>query len=489
MSAPGRALPEAPGRRGWCPSLARPMPTGDGLLARVHPPLGILTPAQARAVAEGARRFGNGHIDLTGRANLQVRGVREATRAPLAQMLGAVGLGDVRADGGPQRLTLTGPLSGHDPAETIDVPRLARAIEAAGRRLAGLPAKTLVFVEGRPGAAAPDADVSVRALGPGRVAVAVAAEGGSLDLAICDADDAPAAVALLLAAFASTGRRRARDLSACERAGLAKACHAAASPPPSAGEGGPCVSRGWERGSATGQDVVPGATPPKSALPSPPLLLKVPSPVGGGGTAFGPIPSAGITPLAPGRAILAVDAPFGRCTADALDRLAAVADDLGASEIRLSPARGFVLVVTGEDRARTHLATVAAEFITEPDDPRRTVAGCTGAPACASGTTPTLVDAGRLAEAFRPLAARGLTAHVSGCAKGCAHPGLSDLTLVARGGFYGIVIGGAPADPAAMHLPIEAVLERLGRASVAGLAAAFAPDGVAAARGRDRKPA
>ena len=163
MSAPRHALPTVHVRRGWCPSLMRPMPTGDGLLARVHPPLGILTPAQARAVAEGARRFGNGHIDLTGRANLQVRGVREATHVPLAQMLEAAGLGDVRADGGPQRLTLTGPLSGHDPAETIDVLRLARAIEAAGRGLSDLPAKTLVSVEGRPGAAAPDADVSVRA--------------------------------------------------------------------------------------------------------------------------------------------------------------------------------------------------------------------------------------------------------------------------------------------------------------------------------------
>ncbi len=79
-----RALPEAPARRGWCPGLTRPMPTGDGLLARVHPPLGILTLDQARAVAEGARLFGNGHLDLTARANLQIRGVSEATRAPLA---------------------------------------------------------------------------------------------------------------------------------------------------------------------------------------------------------------------------------------------------------------------------------------------------------------------------------------------------------------------------------------------------------------------
>ncbi|TXM87393.1 hypothetical protein FV223_27475 [Methylobacterium sp. WL116] len=51
MNVPRRVLPDAANRRGWCPSLARPMPTGDGLLARIHPPLGILTRAQIRAVA------------------------------------------------------------------------------------------------------------------------------------------------------------------------------------------------------------------------------------------------------------------------------------------------------------------------------------------------------------------------------------------------------------------------------------------------------
>ena len=34
VSTHRRVLPEAPARRGWCPGLSRPMPTGDGLLAR-----------------------------------------------------------------------------------------------------------------------------------------------------------------------------------------------------------------------------------------------------------------------------------------------------------------------------------------------------------------------------------------------------------------------------------------------------------------------
>ncbi len=117
------------------------MPTGDGLLARVHPPLGILTLAQARAVAEGAARFGNGHLDLTARANLQVRGVTDATRTALAGLLEEAGLGDGRADGGPQRVTLTSPTAGLGPEAVIDVPALADAIETAARDIPGLPAQ------------------------------------------------------------------------------------------------------------------------------------------------------------------------------------------------------------------------------------------------------------------------------------------------------------------------------------------------------------
>lgn len=175
-----RGLPDA-ARRGWCPGLARPMPTGDGLLARIHPPLGVLTLAQARTVAEGARRHGNGHLDLTARANLQIRGVTEATAAPLAALLGDVGLGDTRADGGPQRLTLTSPLAGRDPSEILDVPALARAIEAAGRAVPGLPAKTLVAV----GCALEEADWSVVPTAAERVAIVPAS--GAIPAAECAA--------------------------------------------------------------------------------------------------------------------------------------------------------------------------------------------------------------------------------------------------------------------------------------------------------------
>lgn len=392
------------------------MPTGDGLLARIHPPLGVLTLAQAGAVAEGARRYGNGHLDLTARANLQIRGVSEATTGPLAALLDASGLGDTRTDGGPQRLTLTSPLAGQDTAA------LARAIEDAGRGVPGLPAKTLVAV----GLRMEEADCSVLPLAADRAAIVAGTSVWE-----CRSTDTPSAVGALLTAFAATGKRRMREVAVADIA--FRHCERSETIP----DGGP---------SAT---VVPGLS------------------------------SHGVQP------VLALDAPFGRCTVATFERLIAIADTIGAPEFRLSPSRGIVLLPSHPERVR--LADLAADFITTADDPRRAVAACTGAPACASGSTPTLRDAARVADAFRPLAARGLVAHVSGCAKGCAKPGPADLTLVGREGQYGIVIGGNPSDTLSLQVPIEAALERLGRAASVGLAAAFASASIDI--GRNRRPA
>ena len=458
MNAPAhrRALPEAPGRRGWCPGLARPMPTGDGLLARVHPPLGMLSLDQARAVARGARLFGNGHLDLTARANLQIRGVTEPTRAPLAGLLTEAGLGDRRGDGGPQRLTLTQPLAGHDPAELIDVPALAGAVEAAALDIPGLPAKTLVVVEGRPDAALPDADCVVAARDAARVEIVIAAGDGMHTVTDCTATEAPAFVAALLAAFARTGRRRMRDLSEDERVSVR-------------GSLAPQANERYLRSGAVARASSPGR--------------------GGSEERGAPFaPRAGLRRRSDLQ-ILALDAPFGRCTADALDRVVSAAEAIGADTIRLSPTRGFVLLAAADAPAAGVLAKLASDFIVAPDDPRRSVDACTGAPGCASGSTPTLPDAARLAQAFRPLGAQGLAAHVSGCAKGCARPGTADLTLVGAQGRYGIVIGGAPGDEPAIHLPIEAVLDRLGRAKTVGLAAAFAPNMAWPDNGRNGRPA
>ncbi|WP_375453886.1 precorrin-3B synthase [uncultured Methylobacterium sp.] len=466
MSGSRRIPPDAPARRGWCPGLARPMPTGDGLLARIHPPLGILSLAQLRAVADAARRFGNAHVDVTARANLQIRGVTEATRAGLAAALERVGLGDARADGGPQRLTLTSPRAGLSPA-FLDLPGLARSIEAQGRAIPNLPPKTLVLIEGGGATGLPGiaADLHVRATASGRAAIGLGGDDGIAWVAECGEREVAGSVAALLRAFAGTGRRRVRDLAPAERAALLQ---------PRAGVDG-CARRlplPGEEGQGEGR-----AASGDGAGTAAPSAVRTRS------SATPAVTETGASQEPQGRSLMPADdtlleleAPFGRCTADMLVRLAEAGAALGAADIRLSPARGFVLHAQDsrpDRRAELLAGLTAAGFVTAPDDPRRAVAACPGAPACGSGSTPTGADAARLAAAFRPLAARGLTAHVSGCAKGCAHPGRADLTLVGRGGRYGVVLDGMPGDAPAWELTFEAALERVWRANSSTLAEAF----------------
>ncbi|WP_412550672.1 precorrin-3B synthase [Shimia sp. MIT910701] len=66
-----------PDAKGWCPGAYKPMMSGDGLVVRVRPVMARLTQEQILGLCETADRFGSGLIDLTSRANLQIRGVKE----------------------------------------------------------------------------------------------------------------------------------------------------------------------------------------------------------------------------------------------------------------------------------------------------------------------------------------------------------------------------------------------------------------------------
>ena len=78
---------ERPQAKGWCPTTLAPMQSGDGLIVRIKPAFGRLTSAQAKAVADLARLYGNGFLDITSRANIQIRGVDEARLPSLISAL------------------------------------------------------------------------------------------------------------------------------------------------------------------------------------------------------------------------------------------------------------------------------------------------------------------------------------------------------------------------------------------------------------------
>ncbi|WP_240336733.1 cobalamin biosynthesis protein CobG [Tropicibacter sp. Alg240-R139] len=96
--------------RGWCPSAHRPMMSGDGLVVRVRPRMARLTAVQAMGLCDVAERYGNGTIDLTNRANLQVRGVDEGDHQRMLDDLAALNLLDAEPGIERKRNILISPL-------------------------------------------------------------------------------------------------------------------------------------------------------------------------------------------------------------------------------------------------------------------------------------------------------------------------------------------------------------------------------------------
>jgi precorrin-3B synthase len=135
---------------------------------------------------------------------------------------------------------------------------------------------------------------------------------------------------------------------------------------------------------------------------------------------------------------------FGQIGADTFGALAA-----RGHALRLTPWR--MILIAGLPGLPDDPA-----LITRPDDPLLRVAACTGAPGCPQALGPTRGLARTLARTLAGTLARTLAAeaghplHVSGCAKGCAHPGPAETTLVATPRGYDIIRGGCASD--APHL-------------------------------------
>jgi precorrin-3B synthase len=178
-----------------------------------------------------------------------------------------------------------------------------------------------------------------------------------------------------------------------------------------------------------------------------------------------PVDSAAIRPLPPAApppcvvgslpGAWGVGLPFGATDATTLHALADLAERYGDGALRLTPWRAFI--VRGGALPE---AAAALGLIVDPADPRLALAACAGRPGCASAHADTRADAARLA-ALLP----GLRAHLSGCTKGCAHPGPAPVTLVACPDGYALVRDGAASDtPEHTGLTLDAAAALVRRA-------------------------
>ena len=72
-------------RRDLCPGVLRPWPAADGALVRIRLVGGRLSPDELAALSRVAVEHGDGDVHLTGRANLQLRGLPSSADGSLPE--------------------------------------------------------------------------------------------------------------------------------------------------------------------------------------------------------------------------------------------------------------------------------------------------------------------------------------------------------------------------------------------------------------------
>jgi precorrin-3B synthase len=398
--------------KGWCPGALKPMRSGDGLIVRVRPRCGMFRPDELVVLAEAAQRFGNGHIDLTRRANLQIRGVGEESLPGLHDVIGGLGLLDPTPEGEAVRNLMISPLAGVDPAEVLDIRGIALEIArllVSERALWALPSKFGFIVDGCGTLTLADerADIRLTAIRNGAnpsVAIGIDTQAGIDWLGSVSPAAAATAAIETACAFLETApngtRQRMRDLSDEGFASLRSSMKSRVNP-----------------------------------------VMVIPEHTDGSSDR-----RVGLLDLGSGRFAVGIAAPFGRVETDQLRILAGEMAAFGVKEIRLSPWRILYAGIPGASIGQAILDVAGgAGLIVDPDDPLLRVEACPGAPACRSTRLDTRGDARRLAALSSRFGFEG-TVHVSGCAKGCAKSAAADLVLVGAEDVYGIVRNGTAGD-------------------------------------------
>jgi precorrin-3B synthase len=392
-----------PRRRGVCPGLSAPMPTGDGLLARLM----LIEPVSLDAMAglcAAARRHGNGTFEISARGSLQVRGLTPHGAPLFAAAVAELAI--AAQEGVPVIAGID------DGGADVVAGELRQAI--ADARLALSP-KVSVVVDGntRLHLDALSADVRLRRAARGHeqdasavpFCLGIGGDGFSATwLGTVARQAAVGAVMDVLNTIAVRGpTARAADI--LSRQGV-DAFHAGA--------------------------VKPACPPPFRTRAE----------------------MIGRHAMRDGTTALGVGLAFGHIDADTLAELLSMAAWHGARAVRPAPDRVLLLIGMSVRQARDLTAAAARlGFMVQADDPRRRFAACAGAPACASGLIPARAIAATLATASAAIlksARDGVVVHISGCPKGCAHPAPAALTFVGAAHGCGVIhdgsAGAAPHD-------------------------------------------
>ena len=423
-----------------CPGIVHLALMADGGLARLRAPGGMLDVAQVRAVADAAERLGSGVVDLTNRANLQIRGLKPGGGRELAEALEAAGF-RFHGEADRRRNILVDPFSGIDPAERRDMRPLADALDRAlveAPWIAGLSPKFSFALDGggvsRVSAVA--SDVTAIAVGEG-ISVRVGGRWAA------DFEDETAAVdAMIALAETAVGvgpKARGKDLWLVGASAEANGARRQPLLLPFTGEGED--EGAWRCGIKEASVRADALNPEASAQKPLTLTLSRKRERGAADRAASArskelSPRFGVVSTAHDEVVaLSLAVPVGRLDPKMLRFLADVAEVEGDGFARLAPWSGVVLAGIRAERAGALIDAATDAGFVPPDVARRLrIVACAGAPSCerARELAKALGAAVLALASAEPgrLPAAPATLHLSACAKGCAGSATADLLLL-----------------------------------------------------------
>jgi precorrin-3B synthase len=476
----------------------------DGGICRIKMPGGVLRASEARAIADAAEQHASGVIEITNRANLQIRGVLAGHEAVLSERLVDAGFGPAtlaaieallmsaaRAASAADdvRNLMLSPSAGRDPQALIDTRPLAGQLLAllqSEPRFTALSPKFALLLDGGEQLAmvehphdvwlaAMSTDDGVRfafgLAGCPPVAQVESSGAGTRPMPVEPAP-APACTSEPMQALTSEPARASKPAPAHPTASTPALAAVLPSQVPALANAllqtfldlaAPDHTRMRHLLEAHPLEAVMQRTQTYLDFPLviEPALAQWHRASADASLRFGVHPQR-----APGTWQVGGQAPLGRLDAATLRALASIAEESGDATLHMTPWQSVLLPDIAADATAAVLARLAAlGFACDPTQPLARLIACAGSTGCAKSLADTKTDALRLASLL-PAAVEQV--HLSGCPRSCAAAHRAPYTLLAAAECHYDLYRRSDDQPGfgqcvARHLTIEQAADALAR--------------------------
>jgi precorrin-3B synthase len=404
----------------FCPGVLHAVPAKDGLLLRVRMPGGLIDSRQLSALSKLSATISDGQIEITSRANVQLRAIKSRDLDAIVERLTSVGLLPSREHDRVRNIVAS-PFAGLDSTELVDTRSLVRALDerlTADSELAALhPKFTMALSGGGSWFSRETDDLALRT---------VKMEGnlcshlsiGGLSTGLCVTTDR--AVDFILEA-ARACLRIAKQFRLPVR--------------------GRKITAVPEAISSLMEYLLDISSP--CPIPNH-LEVEAEWPVG-----IRQTKQAGFVSVIP-------SIPLGRLQAAQAQLISEIAEDCSAS-LRLAPWRGLVLGAVPERVVRRVVGQLQDDGISlAANDGYRGLAACAGSAGCEASLADVRMDAHTLARQLAGKDAKaGWAVNISGCEKQCAMRNGATAELVATESGYRIKLHGVSV--ASLHSSVSAI--------------------------------